>query len=214
MTKHYILKITTWQAQAIVNACDLFSRIGIGQFQEIVHLARFGLIKPREGAIIDYDAYDHAERHINEAKRSLTGYESNASHGIHSERVPDVFKIAWDIQQVIRNRLAWDRAGNPANRDWKTMMGVDYDSPRPAAPPTPLATIESADDVTLLNELPEGYAIARAPCSAINDDAKWHLFDMASATPKWLASGESVRAMLEIARSSPSGRPGTHPATG
>lgn len=201
--QHYLLKLTASQAQTLVHALDLYSRIGIGQFEQIAHLARMGMIRQREGVDQAGTAYEVAAEYLNEAKRAIIGFEPNASHGIHSPLVDDEFRVAWDLQKVIRHRLAWDRAGCPAKRDWAGgMMGVDYDSPHPASK-EPLATMEAARGVDIMDDLPPGFAIAKAPGRiAYTDDQKWHLLDARTnkvSDIKWVASGESVKSMIEAA---------------
>jgi len=51
-----------------------------------------------------------------------------------SEKIHDVFRIAWDLQQVIRHRLAWDR--NP-----KGGIQVSFDDPLKSSR-EPLASIK------------------------------------------------------------------------
>lgn len=214
----YLLKLTRAQAQTLVNACDLYSRIGIGQFEEIDQLARMGMLNhrndPATGAPAreaEWGRLEQAREALNAAKRHITGMESNASYGIHNPLVHKDFKVAWDLQQVVRHRLAWDTRGNPARRDWtgvNSMMGVTYDDPM-ASSGAPLAGMERASDADLLETLPTGYALSR---SSHGGDQKWHLFSLANATKpqgkaaacepqvSWMGSGESVRSMLALAQ--------------
>lgn len=116
MDKTYTLTLTEKQARILVRALDLFTRIGIGQFEEMIRVfdpaCRTEMTKLRV-----------AENHVAHAQRLVTGFPENASFGIHAEEVSDDFRMARDIGTVIRNRLAWDRT--PAGG-----MGVDFDEPR------------------------------------------------------------------------------------
>lgn len=102
-TKVYTLTITEEQARVISIATELFSRVCIGQTDDL----RF--------------------------------WKPKANIGMHD--TCDEGQLAWDLYQVIRHRLAWDRAGNPPVRDWKTMMTVDFDEPLKIGP-EPLAGIK------------------------------------------------------------------------
>lgn len=197
--EHYILRLTPNQAQALVNACDFYSRIGIGQFGEVAHLARCGMINQKKGVDRHGTAYETAEYYLNEAKRALTGLESNSNYGIASDSVNEEFKVTWDLQQVIRHRLAWDRRGNPATREWRgenSMMGTHYDDPHKTSK-EPIAAMERASDADMLEDLPYGYALARMPDGSKNID-KWYLLDCRN--DRWVTGGESVLSMLNKAK--------------
>jgi hypothetical protein len=111
------VEISEKQARIIISALDFYSRIGIGQFREIVSAFSWW---QRDEQWLNHR--DEVERLIHDAQFNLTGMPFNASYGIFSPEVPESAKIAWDIQQVIRHRLAWDR--NP-----KGGMTVDFDTP-------------------------------------------------------------------------------------
>lgn len=130
----YSLGLTTVQAQLTSAALDMYTRIGLGQLENILeHPAIFAKLSAENRA--------DAEWLVHRLKYLLFGFEPNASHGITNLAVDDKARQAYDIRCVIRHRLAWDKAGNPPNRDFQTMFGVDYD------PPThlggqPLATMQ------------------------------------------------------------------------
>lgn len=202
--RSYLLHLTEEQAQTLSEACELYSRIGIGQLEEVAHMARMGVLAHKDKTDgVDAESLDAAEEALMDAKRHITGMPSNASFGIHSDKVRQTFKLAWDLRQVIRHRLSWDRRGNPAKRDWSgagPMMGVNYDEPS-ASSGLPLAKMEQATDADLLEQMPAGYALAK---SGFGGDQEWHLLKMPKGSkdqgkPEWLGSGESVRAMLTAA---------------
>ena len=122
----YNLNINKSQARVLIAALDLYSRIGLGQFEEVVNVHDLALklsVVTREGM----------RNGLNFVKQ-LAGHPPNGSYGIHNENVDDVFRVAFDLKQVIRNRLAWDQ--NP-----KGDIGrVDFDEPR-ATSKEPLAKI-------------------------------------------------------------------------
>jgi len=56
----------------------------------------------------------------------LLGIHSSGSYGIHSLEVHDNARVAYDIQQVLRNWLAWKRHKSGS---FGGIMGVSYDKP-------------------------------------------------------------------------------------
>lgn len=122
----YQLFITESQAQILVDALDLYSRIGAGQLEEIAHVLR---INPGT----QHEKVAAVEELAKEASNCWMG-RAGGHHGISSEKVHDAFRVAWDLQQVIRHRLAWDR--NP-----KGGIQVNFDEPLKSSK-EPLATIK------------------------------------------------------------------------
>jgi hypothetical protein len=130
----YTITVTERQAAELQEACELLARIKIGQIDHAIErLPGF------------YDRRDweqvHATRH--EIQRLANTLMPEAT-----KRRED--GIAWDLYQVIRHRLSWDRAhdlgviqpGEP--RKWPEMMGVSYDEPL-AMSGLPLATIKEIE---------------------------------------------------------------------
>lgn len=103
----YTLHLNEEQARVLIKALDFYSRIGIGQFREIVSNFVFdwcSIFKHKEGY---YKAMKLAEAHIDLAKKLLTKMPHNASLGISSPETPETAKVAYDLQQVIRHKVAW-----------------------------------------------------------------------------------------------------------
>ena len=130
MTKKYTLTMNEEQAQLLVKALDLYSRIGIGQFEEVLQV-----YDPT--AKLSPGTRDDIRQQLDFAK-AAAGHPANGSYGIHSPEVRDEFRAAYDIQQVVRNRLAYDRKpeGNPSS--------VHFDEPRQISK-VPLPTIVSSN---------------------------------------------------------------------
>jgi hypothetical protein len=112
----YNLTLTEKQAGVLIDALDLYTRIGLGQFEEVVQVYDRNLK-------LDHETRDRIKSLLDAAKREA-GHPSNGSYGIHNEKVDDVFRAAFDIKQVVRNKLAWDR--NP-----KGGIQVQFDKPDP-----------------------------------------------------------------------------------
>jgi hypothetical protein len=60
------------------------------------------------------------------------------SYGIHSEKVSDNARVAFDLIQVIRNKIAW--INNP-----KGDFFVDFDTPYKTSKEEDLATVEATE---------------------------------------------------------------------
>lgn len=118
----YQLLLTPQQAKVIIAALDLYSRIGQGQLQEIAQVVR-----KNDG--IPTDRIDAVTSIAREAASTLM-----INFGIFSDKLNDVFRVAWDLQQVIRNRLAWDHKPTGG-------IQVDFDNPVRSSK-EPLAVIQ------------------------------------------------------------------------
>lgn len=111
----YNLTLSAEQAEVLVQALDLYSRIGIGQFESVLdvydrHL-KFDLCQ-RETL-----------RHNLECAKLAVGLPVNGGPSIGNQaEVREEFRTAWDIQKVVRHRLAWDQhpEGRPSNVHFDT----------------------------------------------------------------------------------------------
>lgn len=127
---------TEVQANIIISALDFYSRIGIGQMENLLE----------QPYILQRMPLDENRSFLEDAVymlKTLIDMPRNGSHGIHNSECTEA-QQAYDILCVIRHRLAWDKAGNPPVRDWKTMFGVHYDTPSHIFKDWPLAEITKA----------------------------------------------------------------------
>lgn len=127
MTRTYKLTITPNQAQTIIDALDLYSRVGMGQMEEVAHVARrtFG-----------DKAWDFMRYLLREVHAILMG-DYHTYYGILSHEVDERFRVAWDIQQVMRHRLVWDVCPDGG-------MSVSFQAPTKTSQ-EPLPTIAKDD---------------------------------------------------------------------
>ena len=97
--RRYKLEISESQANVLVSALDLFSRIGLGQIEEVEKVA---------GNYNSSGTYDHnrVERLLHEVKLEMLGMAPHHSYGIMCPQVHEDFRIAWDIQQVVRDKIS------------------------------------------------------------------------------------------------------------
>lgn len=99
--KLYNLTLTETQVEVLWKALDLYARIGIGQLEAVCycHEHRDQYLPNREAA----------EAHLAEVKLLLTGCGVNSSFGITSDKVPDTYRVAFDMHNVIRHALSWEK---------------------------------------------------------------------------------------------------------
>jgi len=123
----YTLHLTEKQAAEISHASEILARLRMGQID--MALRELPLAES-----LDY----WNERTIENVVKPL--YRKDGQRADCA---------AWDLHQVIRHRLAWDRAiaagevEPGGRRNWDTMMGVIYDEPLPMGG-EPLARIEKS----------------------------------------------------------------------
>jgi hypothetical protein len=120
MSQKYTLTLSTRQAEVVAAALDLYARIGIAQFEEILSIfegGRMGL-----GHVTPSDKLQAARQRIADAKFTLTGYPENAGPGIMSPEVNDTFRVAYDVKKVLQHKVAWTEKPEGG-------FGVNFDDP-------------------------------------------------------------------------------------
>jgi hypothetical protein len=133
MTDHYRLTISRHQAQVINEALDLYARLHMGQVDELAYLYR--ALANQRG--LSAEATEAIDGHCAAVSR-LVGPASGGYYGIAHQLVSDTARVAHDIKQVVRHRLAWDRTPDGG-------MQVDFDQPH-AYGSEPLPTIDRMID--------------------------------------------------------------------
>ena len=130
------LKLNDKQASVVSRALDIYSRLLMGQIDNVLH----------EFPNLSYDE----RRHLHKIVRQyvFSELDESAYYGICSEQTDEKAKVAWDVQQVIRQALSWDSLGKDPKkdrRDWNEMMGVSFDDPFVTSL-EPLAEIEKVEE--------------------------------------------------------------------
>jgi len=100
----YQLTISEKQANVITMALELFTRIGLGQLERILDHPQYS-----RKIINDNISYEETKELLYKVKSVLTGYDRYASYGIGNENVHESCIVSYDITQVIRHRLIWDK---------------------------------------------------------------------------------------------------------
>lgn len=139
------LDISVEQAQAVAQALDLLTRLGIGQFRQLTELVRNGTIpvfndagNPR--ALADAGACDAVEDLVAGIGQVL-GYPRNGSHGVGHAHVALVAHRAYEVSKVLEKALAEHRDPTPG------FKGVNYDGLvlRYTQDPEPVARVVVAE---------------------------------------------------------------------
>ena len=128
----YQITLTKNQARVLSEALEVLARLGgIGQFRYA--LERLPLQEKFPNSW--HEDMDHIGRILAQYTTSnVDGHRT--SLGIYADKTSEGTKVAWDLHQVVRHRLSWDRAvangvvaGVDEPRNWPEMMGAHYDDP-------------------------------------------------------------------------------------
>lgn len=129
--KFYSLKINQQQAQTLRLACEVLARLGMGQFHQALENMPIDWKKAYSQDWND-DLMAIGKILSKHTVSNVDGW--GKSLGINN--ASETSKIAWDLYQVIRHRISWDRAieegiveNENSPRDWSKMMMVSYDEP-------------------------------------------------------------------------------------
>lgn len=144
MTTFVNLRLTIEQAAAVSRACEMMTRIGIGQIEYLAEELRWGALLPYTTApdpdvAFNADRCDRVSDLCNAIKHEI-GFARNASRGIGHQHNPMPVRRAYEVQKVIDKALAEHRNPNPEFR------GVHYDGlgPRYTTDPAPEAVVDGS----------------------------------------------------------------------
>lgn len=98
--KHYTLHLTEGQAVALSQACELVSRLHMGQIKDLEWSVEYPGTQNREDVWALCDAMKHL---------MWPDYPNNANPGITSPEVHDVARVLYDLHQVIRKAIAGEK---------------------------------------------------------------------------------------------------------
>ena len=129
----YTLTISDKQARILASAVELYSRVGEGQWDHLLSLDPLHLF-PK------YFDRDKVRAMLDEITYMIYGKKSNCV--TRDNDTPDEYEAAWDINQVIRHRLAWDEHPEGGHT-------VDFGEPMQTSKECELAKIGRIEDVKL-----------------------------------------------------------------
>lgn len=114
-----IMELNEKQANVIKDALEFYSRIQMGQFDEIDNLMS-DTWKRR----LSHEQAKYLESQLHHIY--FPELHPFSYYGIFSAELPEDAKISWDIFQVLRNKMAWHRCPGGG-------ITVDFDKPLPAS---------------------------------------------------------------------------------
>ena len=144
----YTITLTEDQAETLMYATEVLARLGIGEFRDALEWLPTRK-EFQEGWHEDMTVIGRIlSRHMMDAYAGRRSKRDKRDS--HNDDVRTAANISWDLHQVIRHRLAWDRAiakgvvdGPEAPRKW-SMTGAYYDEPIKSST-EPLAEIRRVD---------------------------------------------------------------------
>lgn len=104
----YKLEVSEKQLEVLSEALDLYSRIFIGQLEEIEYKTRSGEFKYKDPSHMSTN-YEKIYSLIGELKYEIFSLDRHASYSICSDKANEKAKISNDIHNVIRHKLYKDR---------------------------------------------------------------------------------------------------------
>lgn len=140
MSKEYNLHLTGEQADTIVKALDLFMRVGMGVFTEILEHPTIRTTRLNRSS---------SEPHWRDMLiRLQQEVFPKLSYSIRSPEIGEENRVAYDLFQVIQHHRSWDEPCGQAAVDienGRTPMGVNFQKPMKIGL-QPLAKIENIDE--------------------------------------------------------------------
>lgn len=179
-----LVRMPAETAQVVVEALDLYSRLGMGQWAELTDLARMGLLRDRTGQVPSIERIQESEAQIASARQTLMGFSDGASHSILSSKIAPAFLTAWSVQKAIRHRLAWDR--NPQGG-----FGVHFDEPMPQNIKAGV-TVTSAVEEDIVARLPEGMLLTRRA-------GQWAVVEPCAKALRMVAQSACLQTVVQMA---------------
>ena len=130
------LELNEAQAQTILEALDLYSRVGCGQVRAVSQVVVLNWPDDR------WKHREAAEACLSAAQTALFPElgSPHASYGIPNRQVPLVFRRAYDIKKHVEQAMAVARDPNP------TFRGVNYDGAMLNVSDEPLPTVAVSKD--------------------------------------------------------------------
>jgi hypothetical protein len=114
--------LTIPQARAMVEALDIYMRLGLGQVQMVAEMVADGSIPIKSGSlkVPEMDVIHNVTALCNEIRREL-GFQPGESYSVGNRAVSDKAHRAYEIEKVVKKVLAMHDNPNP------TFCGLNYD---------------------------------------------------------------------------------------
>ncbi len=135
------ITLTQEQASAVCDALDAYSRLCMGQLEEVANMVRFGVIpmRPKDGqerTMADADGCDEIAD-LAYGMKAVLGLHRSSHLGIGHRHMAMSGLRSYEVKKVLAKTVAELRNPNPAFRS------VDYDGlgPRYTSDPEPMAIV-------------------------------------------------------------------------
>jgi hypothetical protein len=105
MSEHtFTITVNEKQARVLEQACDLMTRLGLGQVREVVDYLPEGYT--REGALLPtIPDRDKILEHLLAIVHELGFHDFGHSYGVGNKNVPPPAMVAYDLGAVLRNAI-------------------------------------------------------------------------------------------------------------
>lgn len=124
----YTVTLSKEQMRVVSTACDLLCHLGLGDLNPITSHCH------HHPGVKGLDNYYMFTELLSVVNTMLMG-QKNTKWSIHNEKVPDFYRIAYDIHQVLRHQLHKD-GPNPTSS-----FGVAAFPAMPSCEPEPLVVV-------------------------------------------------------------------------
>jgi len=121
----YTITVTDKQLQIMSEACEVLSRLGLGQFRDALEYLPLTPFPAWHDDLLKIGKLLSVH-----TKHNVDGWQTHLS--ISSPDVKEDCRIAFDLYQVFRHRLSWDKIDKTADpSDWSLTAGRSFDKPYP-----------------------------------------------------------------------------------
>jgi hypothetical protein len=133
------ITVTEKQAQVILAALDIYSRLGMGQWERLDEFLREKFWHRIQGytfigmSNVETPVADLIRSRLDEIKKLVWDHPPNGSYSIFNDQVPVHCREAYDIIQVLRKAIAEHRARHNPSERWT----VDFNAYLPTNPEWP-----------------------------------------------------------------------------
>lgn len=117
------ITVSSDKLDAVSQACEMLARLGMWQIELLLGYVPLEFGEASSVALESAKQYARAMRALH---TGMTGV--GCSYGIAQKEVPEICKIAFEIHQVIRHRMAWDALAREGKSE-PVFPLVVYDEP-------------------------------------------------------------------------------------
>lgn len=104
MSKKIQMVVSPEQAHVLQGALELYTRLGLGQFEYVGEVISSGHVTPKDD-ILNTDCLDEINEHLIQIKE-LMGHSFSSSYGVSSKQVSKHAKSSYEINKLLGNALA------------------------------------------------------------------------------------------------------------